>query len=288
MLTVEQLQGWRRDGYLVLPGFKPEAELQALRERAAAIVDAFEPGAATGCFSTRDRSLLHDAALLASAHEVHCFFEEEALTGSGALRVPKAASVNKIGHALHVRDPVFGAFSRGPALAALAQDLGLQHPQVWQSQLIFKQAHIGGEVGWHQDASFFVTDPLTVTTFWFAVDDATLDNGCLWVEPGGHRGPLRERYVNDHGRLRMEALDATPWPSARKALPVPAGTLVLFHGLLPHRSEANRSPQPRRAYTLHVTDGRARYAASNWLQAGAGVPAPGFGAPSPQAGGTLP
>jgi phytanoyl-CoA hydroxylase len=47
---------------------------------------------------------------------------------------------------------------------------------------------------------------------------------------------------------------------------VPAGTLVVFHGLLPHYSAANRSPRSRLAYTLHVTDGRAAYAASNWLQ----------------------
>ena len=141
--------------------------------------------------------------------------------------------------------------------------------------MIFKQPHIGGEVGWHQDASFFVTTPQTVITFWFALEDATPDNGCLWVLPGGHRGPqsvLREQYVceRDGGaqRLVMQPLDATPWPTPDEArvLPVPAGTLVVFGGLLPHYSPPNRSATSRLAYTLHVTDGRAAYAAENWLQ----------------------
>jgi len=123
-------------------------------------------------------------------------------------------------------------------------------------------------VRWHQDASFFVTEPISVTTFWFALEDAALDNGCLWVEPGGHRRPLRERFVREGERLRLERLDATPWPGERSAVPLPcaAGTLVVFHGLLPHYSAANRSPRSRLAYTLHVTDGNAVYLTLNWLQ----------------------
>ena len=60
----------------------------------------------------------------------------------------------------------------------------------------------------------------------------------------------------------------TPWPTTAQAVPVEveAGTLVCFHGLLPHYSAPNRSPRSRVAYTLHVTDGTAAYAASNWLQ----------------------
>ena len=281
MLSPEQAQHWHQQGYLVLPAFKSEAELAAARARAHAIVDAFEPNADSSQrsrFSTRDRSLVADAALLDSAHAVHCFFEEEALDGLGALRVPKAQSINKIGHALHALDPVFSAFSHGPKLAQLAADLGLMQPQVWQSMVIFKQPHIGGEVGWHQDASFFVTDPVTVTTFWFALEDATLDNGCLWVQGGGHRSPLRERYVCEGGHLRMAPLDRTPWPTtaAATAVPVAAGTLVCFHGLLPHYSAPNRSAKSRLAYTLHVTDASAAYSPLNWLQASTTTPVAGL------------
>lgn len=278
MLNTAQLEAWHRDGYLVLPDFKPAAECQAAIERAQAIVQAFEPDSLTSRFSTRDRSLVADQTLLESADQVRCFFEEEALDAEGRLCVPKQGSINKIGHALHDRDTVFEPFSHGPALAELAADLGLAQPQVWQSMLIFKQPRIGGEVGWHQDASFFVTEPITVTTFWFALEDATLDNGCLWVQPGGQHGPLRERYVCESGRLQMQALDATPWPntSTARAVPVKAGSLVVFGGLLPHYSAANRSPCSRLAYTLHVTDARAAYSPLNWLQRTARMPVRGL------------
>jgi phytanoyl-CoA hydroxylase len=163
---------------------------------------------------------------------------------------------------------VFDAFSRGPELAAVARDLGLAEPLLWQSMYIFKQPGIGGEVGWHQDATFLHTDPISVTTFWFALEDATEENGCLWVQPGGHRGPLRELFVREGRSVRKEALDPTPWPGPDSAIPLPvkAGALVCFHGLLPHYSAPNRSPVSRHAYSLHVTDGRTRYSERNWLQ----------------------
>jgi phytanoyl-CoA hydroxylase len=147
-----------------------------------------------------------------------------------------------------------------------------------QSMLIFKQPRIGGEVNWHQDASFLATEPQSVIGFWFALEDATRDNGCLWVEPGGHRGPLRERYGRTPDGLTMECLDDTPWPVPphTRALEVAAGTLVVFDGLLPHASAVNRSAQSRMAYTLHAVDARASYSPRNWLQRSADFPARGF------------
>ena len=66
--------------------------------------------------------------------------------------------------------------------------------------------------------------------------------------------------------------------AAHRAIPLPvaAGTLVCFHGLLPHYSAPNRSPVSRHAYSLHATDGRADYAASNWLQRNGTLPLRGF------------
>ena len=278
MLSAEQIASYQANGYLVLPNFKPAQAIGQARQRAVAIVEAFDPAQTIAIFSTKDSSNNANPYFLSSADEVHCFFEEEAFGVDGALRQDKGLSINKIGHALHDRDPVFDAFSRGPALAAVAHDLGLTQPQIWQSMYIFKQPGIGGEVGWHQDATFFDTTPISVTTFWFALEDATLDNGCLWVQPGGHRGPLRERYVRDADKVRMEKLDATPWPQgdAAVALPVPAGALVVFHGLLPHYSAPNRSAHSRHAYTLHVTDASTAYSSRNWIQRGADFPVRGF------------
>lgn len=279
MLSPAQQLRYQAEGYLVLPGFKTATEVAALRQRALEIVDAFDAGSHRAIFSTSDQARRAASAdFLASAEGIQCFFEEEAFDADGLLRQAKALSINKIGHALHDLDPVFAAFSRGRALAELAADLGLVQPQLWQSMYIFKQPGIGGEVTWHQDASFFDTTPSTVTGFWFALEDATVDNGCLWMQAGGHCGPLRERFTRDGDVVRMEQLDATPWPDMSTAVPVPAeaGTLVVFHGLLPHWSAPNRSARSRHAYTLHATDGRAVYAPNNWLQRRAGFPVRGF------------
>jgi phytanoyl-CoA hydroxylase len=140
---------------------------------------------------------------------------------------------------------------------------------------IFKQPHIGGEVGCHQDAPFLYTDPISVTGFWFAIEDATLDNGCLWAQPGGHRGPLRRVYqrVEDtgdgDGLTRFVELDDTPLPDPPDGLVplvAPAGTMIVLHGLLPHWSDVNRSPVSRHAYSLHCISASADYPSWNWLQ----------------------
>jgi phytanoyl-CoA hydroxylase len=173
---------------------------------------------------------------------------------------------------------VFDRFSRDPRLAEVVDDLGIAAPRLWQSMYIFKQPRIGGEVRWHQDATFFDTEPPTVTGFWFALENADRNNGCLWVEPGGHRGPLRERFVRDGRKVSVEKVEPAPWPTDTIAMPleVRAGALVCFSGMLPHYSAPNRSTASRHAYTLHVTDARAQYSPRNWLQRGPAMPVRGF------------
>jgi phytanoyl-CoA hydroxylase len=278
MLTTEQRAHYQRYGYLVLPGFKSADEIARLRERAAEIVNEFDPSSTRSVFTTKDQATATDDYFLRSDNTVRCFFEEEAFDEHGQLRQDKSLSINKIGHAMHDLDPVFSAFSRDARLALVAKDLGLEEALVWQSMYIFKQPGIGGEVKWHQDATFFETTPISVTTFWFALEDATRDNGCLWVEPGGHRGPMRERFVRNGDDITMEKLDDTPWPDNSVAVPLEAkaGSLVCFHGLLPHYSAPNRSPVSRHAYTLHATDGRTTYSPHNWIQRDAAFPPRGF------------
>jgi phytanoyl-CoA hydroxylase len=278
MLTDDQRASYQRDGYIVLPGFKDPREIAAVRARAAQIVDAFDPAEGSSIFTTQNQATATDDYFLRSDNTIRCFLEEEAFDAQGRLRQDKSLSINKIGHALHDLDPVFDRFSRGPKLAAVARHLGLAEALIWQSMYIFKQPGIGGEVRWHQDATFFETTPISVTTFWFALEDATIDNGCLWVQPGGHRGPLRERFVRQGDAIKMEQLDATPWPNDSVAVPLEAtaGSLVCFHGLLPHYSAPNRSPVSRHAFTLHATDGRTEYSPQNWIQRDAEFPARGF------------
>ena len=96
--------------------------------------------------------------------------------------------------------------------------------------------------------------------------------------PGGHKLPLKKRNVRKQdGRLVTETLDATPWPEDRKvAAEVPAGTLVICDGRMPHLSAPNQSSKSRHAYTLHVIDRRCHYPAENWLQRTDQLPLRGF------------
>jgi phytanoyl-CoA hydroxylase len=267
VLTAEQRARFAADGFLVLPGFVDAAACDRLRARAAALLAGFDPGPARSIFTTDDQARRTDDYFLDSAERISFFFEEEAFDDAGALRGPLERSINKIGHALHELEPEFAAFSRTPALAALAGALGFADPRLVQSMYIFKQPFIGGEVRCHQDATFLHTEPDHLLGLWFALEDATRDNGCLWALPGGHRGGLRARFVRTGRATRLDVLDPTPWDDAGLVpLEVANGTLVLLDGHLPHLSRVNRSPRSRHAYTLHVIDGASAYPSTNWLQ----------------------
>ncbi|HEY5442883.1 MAG TPA: phytanoyl-CoA dioxygenase family protein, partial [Pyrinomonadaceae bacterium] len=184
----------------------------------------------------------------------------------------------KIGHALHDFDPVFDRFSRSDKIKQLSADLGIENPLLLQSMYIFKQPNIGGEVTCHQDSTFLYTEPNDIVGLWFALEDATLENGCLWAIPGGHKSGLKSRWVRI-GQVGMEfqTFDAEPWPEEELVpLEVKKGSLILLHGLLPHRSLENKSSKSRHAYTLHLIGGNANYSADNWLQRSQSMPLRGF------------
>ena len=282
VLDPDQLASWDSDGFVVLPDFV-DTELQAdLRNRIAEIVADYSasglPDGAVSVFSTTEQTHAQDDWFLTSGDVIRPFLESGAFDDAGNQIVPMDQALNKLGHAMHDLDPVFDRFSRTPALAGLAAELGFVDPLLLQSMVIFKPPHIGGEVICHCDHSFLWTEPQTVVGFWFALDDATVDNGCMWVIPGGHTGGARTRFrLDGSGGTTTDVLDPTPYDHGG-LVPVEAesGTLIAFHGCLPHWSSTNTSNRPRLAYTLHVIDGMAHYPADNWLQRGAGLPLHGF------------
>ena len=89
-----------RKGFVAVPDFASPEEVAALRTRAGALVDAFDPASVTSVFSTKDdnQAQSRDPYFLASASNISFFFEEKAFDEAGALRQPKELSINKIGH----------------------------------------------------------------------------------------------------------------------------------------------------------------------------------------------
>jgi phytanoyl-CoA hydroxylase len=162
---------------------------------------------------------------------------------------------------------VFDRFSRDPKVKELADAIGFEDALLLQSMYIFKQPDIGGEVACHQDSTFLYTEPIDIVGLWFALEDATIENGCLWAIPGGHRSGLKSRWVRTPEGMKFETFNAESWAEGKLVpLGVAKGSLILLHGLLPHRSFENRSPRSRHAYTLHLIHPSAKYPADNWLQ----------------------
>ncbi|MEM1099317.1 MAG: phytanoyl-CoA dioxygenase family protein [Planctomycetota bacterium] len=114
-----------------------------------------------------------------------------------------------------------------------------------QSMLFIKASGKPGQA-WHQDEDYIPTRDRSLCGAWIALDDATIENGCLWVIPGSHRrGILWPQAQQDDPRFDC-AQESTGFPyTDEDAVPVEvkAGSIVFFNGYLLHRSLPNRAPQ---------------------------------------------
>lgn len=128
-------------------------------------------------------------------------------------------------------------------------------PRFWHDQLFVKPANDGGVVAWHQDYSYWTrTKPMAHLTCWIALDDSTLENGCVHYVPGSHRWPLLPR-----GALAgdMEAILALLDDEQRAAfrpvaIELKAGEASFHHPMMVHGSYENRSSRSRRAAVINV------------------------------------
>jgi len=265
-LNNEMLSFWKDNGYLIIENFKTQEECDLLIKRSKKLIDQEDFNNEQSVFDTVSQIHNDDSYFLESGDKIRFFFEEKADLNKENIKSNKQYIVNKIGHALHDLDEAFIKFSKNDELNQIAKAIGFENPLLLQSMYIFKQPKIGGEVVCHQDSTFLITEPESTVGFWFALEDANKENGCLQVASGGHKGPLRKLFKRVNNKMKMEELSSKPFPDTDTFVEVNKGSLVLLHGRLPHYSCENKSLKSRHAYTLHVIDGVTKYLDYNWLQ----------------------
>jgi ectoine hydroxylase-related dioxygenase (phytanoyl-CoA dioxygenase family) len=224
-LSDDQVAFYKENGYL--PGIKmlDDAQIDVLRDELSAIIDPAHPGNALFYQFYANESADKDAVLF------HAL---------GAWRITNG----------------FHDILWNPAFVMAASQLLDDKPvRFWHDQLFCKPAKHGGVVAWHQDYSYWTrTIPMQHLTCWVGLDDATVDNGCLYYVPGSHNWGLLDKpeLAGDmEGLLQMLNEEQK---AAFKPIPVELkkGYASFHHPLMVHGSYANRSPVARRAFVLNV------------------------------------
>lgn len=273
-VQIERLsKSFETDGYGVVHDFLNDQEVEALRHESARLIreESKKEGQRQifgNEFNMRSRYFLD------SSDQICYFFEKQAFDlETKKLIVPEEQSVAKVAHALHYLNPVFKKVTTSQRVKDVFKAINFVDPTVVQSMVIFKNPQVGGAYTPHQDASFLYAEPLHLAGIWIALDDATPTNGCLEFIPGSHKWPLFRRFVRTGKEGDGE--DLLEWTAPARdyddsqfvKIPVKKGDMVLIHGLVVHRSAANKSDKPRWIYTFHAYDkGRSTYSDKNWLQ----------------------
>lgn len=287
-LSPSQLATFEKDGYVCVEDALDPSTVRTLLDETHSMLNSFDPSQHPMTqFVTVDEQSddspkrIGDEYFLTSGDKIRYFLEPDAVSPSQSNKLlkPRQLCVNKIGHALHDLNPPFARVSINRRNAAIAKSLGFRDPRVLQSMVILKQPEIGGAVPPHQDSTFLYTEPPSAVGFWYALEDATIGNGGLSFAKGSHkRNGVKKRMVRSKLGSTTEMQDNTgsKFPEGMsqqeqqeeqyEMTEVKAGTLVLIHGNVLHKSEKNTSGKSRFIYTFHMIEGENTYDEKNWLQ----------------------
>ncbi len=217
MLTSQQIESYRRDGYLVVPRLIEGEQLRELRALTDRIV-----AEARGVSANDD---LYD------------------LEASHSAALPR---VRRLKPVIFKRYDFFRALTRDPRITSLLSGLLGPNIRLYGGKLNMKSAGYGSPVEWHQDWAFYPHTNDDVLATGIYLDDCDMDNGPLLVIPGSHHGPTYDHHANGRfcGAMDPAACDI----DFGKAVPLmgPAGSMTIHHARLVHGSALNRSNRQRR------------------------------------------
>ncbi|VEU23533.1 DEKNAAC104721 [Brettanomyces naardenensis] len=288
-LTEEQIRQFDEEGCVVLKNYLDSKTVKELNHEIDVLYSEIDLSTHPMTKFTTEANGEHvgDDYFFNSSNRIHFFFEPDSFDSDGKLIKPVEKAINKIGHGLHFLNEKFRNVTVNEDISQICRQLGYKDARALQSMVISKQPEIGGEVPPHADSEFLYTDPISCMGFWFALQDCTVDNGCLGYIPGSHKKyTVKKRLVRDLKKgqgtkfVRISDPDKVWEPSQEeddeekmfkdptlyKLAEIPAGSLVLIHGKVIHKSERNTSKKSRNAYTFHIVDGAAKYDSLNWLQ----------------------
>mmetsp|Transcript_43711 Transcript_43711/g.69893 ORF Transcript_43711/g.69893 Transcript_43711/m.69893 type:complete len:313 (-) Transcript_43711:183-1121(-) len=287
------IQTFQQDGIAIVKNFAPQELLQQMKQEIIGLCAQWK-GEETVEFATDINQTEQQGKndyFITSACEARFFWEPSSDKIVQANPADTLKKINKVGHGLHEIEGVFKKYAHSPKIKQLVRQLGYVSPVLPQSMYILKNPLIGGEVCSHQDASFLFTEPRqTVLGLWLALDEATLENGCLWYRPGSHKEPVRrhfQRVPSQNGSVKLEFQHfSTPFSSPLEgntanndpeylkkngfvAAPCSPGDLVLISPCVDHLSLPNTSKLPRHTFQLHLVEGPDQgvvWHELNWLQ----------------------
>lgn len=282
-LTQDQIDQFNTEGMLCIPEFLSSDQTAQMLQASRRLLDDFDISTHPKTqFKTGDNDHIGDQYFFDSSDKVSYFFDVDAFDSNGTLQMPKQKAINKIGHGLHMHEKLFHDITFDARVKAVAKNLGFGDPRVLQSMLIFKNPvssqvdERDNAVPPHTDGTFLFTKPQLAVGFWYALEDCTEENGCLKYNPGTHKTvPITKRFVKiDGGNKGCNFIDVehsdTEIPEDReedyKLVECKAGSLILIHNSVLHKSEKNRSGKSRYAYAFHIIDGVEGYDDLNWLQ----------------------
>ena len=150
-------------------------------------------------------------------------------------------------------DTGFLEFAKDPTIVDMVCQVLGEDVALWNSSFFAKPARVGSKTPWHQDGEYWPMRPLATCTVWMAIDDSTVENGCLQVIRGSHKGKhLRKHQINDAPGLSLnQELPSTEFDESQAVnMEMEAGQISLHDVYLVHGSEPNRSNKPRRGMTL--------------------------------------